>query len=195
MSTSTSLLNTKICESEPSNLDRRRTLRSICPCRTNSSQEYDKWRDLFTLARHGSYSERASAAHSLGTLIEKAKVVPAYRALLKHFQSDLDELMLDPKASRNVLGVMKKHGHAHKGAARKNYRKAYRVFQPYTKQDLVDWFNERMTPSSRKVSVASPGIARLATWMQHRVKCQPNRRTTDEELLKKAKQYLPAYFS
>ena len=177
-------------------LERRQFLRGLCPCRTNSSEDIEGWRELFTKARHGSYSERQAAAHSIGTLLEKAQRIEQYRELLVKLKSDLDALMQDPKAASQVLGVMKKHGHAHKGAARKNFRRAYSVLSVQNPDEISNWLNDRLKLSaSLRVTANSKVVKRLAKWLQHRVAFQPNRSTSEFEILERVRQLQPSLFS
>ena len=167
--------NSKICVDDMGLLERRQFLRGLCPCRTNSSDDIDGWRTLFTQARFGSYSERHAAAHSIGTLLGKAQRVDQYRELLVQLKDELDALMQDPRAASQVLGVMKKHGHAHKGAARKNYRRAYAVFAIQTPDEIAKWLNQQLNLSAqRRVTKSSKIVKRLAKWLEHRVAFQPN---------------------
>lgn len=179
--------------SNMSNLERRQFLRSLCPCRTNSSENLDGWRDLFTQARFGSYSERKAAAHSIGTLLEKAQKSTPYRNLLKEFQEDLDELMKDPRAASQVLGVMKKHGHAHKGAARKNYRHAYAVFSVSTHEEIANWLNDQFQLTrSKALSSDSTVVRQLTKWLRHRTKFEPTRKISDAVVIERAQRLMPS---
>lgn len=187
---------TNICVDDLGLLERRQFLRGLCPCRTNSSNDIEGWRTLFTQARFGSYSERHAAAHSIGTLLEKAQRTDQYRELLVQLKDELDALMQDPKAASQVLGVMKKHGHAHKGAARKNYRRAYAVFSVQTPEEIAKWLNRRFKLSAeRRVTSGSKVVKRLAKWLEHRVVFQPNRATSEIELLERVRQLQPSLFS
>ena len=184
------------CVDDMDLLERRQFLRGLCPCRTNSSADIDGWRLLFRQARFGSYSERRAAAHSIGTLLEKAQRVEQYRELLVQLKSELDSLMTDPRAASQVLGVMKKHGHAHKGAARKNYRRAYSVFSLQTPEEIAKWLNRRLRlPMQRRVTSGSKVVKRLAKWLEHRVEFQPNRSTTETEILDRVRELQPSLLS
>lgn len=188
--------STKACVDDLNLIERRQFLRGMCPCRTNSSDDLEGWRELFTRARFGSISERRAAAHSIGTLLEKAHRVDAYRELLVELQSELDALMADPRAASQVLGVLKKHGHAHKGAARKNYRKAYSLFTMQSPAEVASWLNNRMTSLTQpRVTANSKVVQNLSRWLKHRVTFQPARKTTEDELVKKARQLAPALFA
>ena len=177
-------------------LERRRFLRGLCPCRTNSSDDVQGWKELFTQARFGSISERKAAAHSIGTLLEKAQHVEPYRELLVQLKDDLDALMLDPRAASQVLGVMKKHGHAHKGAARKNYRRAYAIFSVQTPEDIAKWLNRRFKlKAQHQLTTGSKVVQRLAKWLEHRIAFQPNRSTSEGEILDRVRQIQPSLFS
>ena len=173
-------------------LERRQYLRSLCPCRSNSSTDIEGWRELFNRARFGSYSERKAAAHSIGTLLDKAKQSDAYRELLQALQPDLDALMLDPRAASQVLGVLKKHGHAHKGAARKNYRKLYAIFSIQTEADMADWLNRRFAiQDTDRLTKDAVVVKKLVKWLNHRAKFQPERKVSESDLLKKTQLLMP----
>ena len=177
-------------------LERRQFLRGLCPCRTNSSEDINGWRTLFTQARLGSYSERRAAAHSIGTLLAKAQQVAQYRELLLQLKDELDALMQDPRTASQVLGVMKKHGHAHKGAARKNYRRAYAVFRLQTPEEIAKWLNQRLNLSPQsQLTTGSKVVKRLSKWLEHRVSFQPNRSTTEIEILERVRQLQPNLFT
>lgn len=177
-------------------IERRRFLRGLCPCRTNSSNDVEGWQELFTKARFGSYSERRAAAHSIGTLLQKAQRIEKYRELIVQLKDELDALMEDPRAASQVLGVMKKHGHAHKGAARKNYRRAYAVFSVQTPEEIAKWLNDQLQLSvKRRVTTASKVVKRLASWLEHRVAFQPNRTTSEDEMLERVRQLQPSLFN
>lgn len=176
--------------------ERRQFLRGLCPCRTNSSEDLEGWQELFTKARFGSYSERRAAAHSIGTLLEKAQRVEQYRELLVQLKDELDALMQDPRSASQVLGVMKKHGHAHKGAARKNYRRAYAVFRVQTPEEIAKWLNTRLKlPAKRRVTTGSKVVKRLVNWLEHRVAFQPTRSTSEVEILERVRQLQPSLFA
>ena len=186
---------TKNCIEDMDLLERRRFLRGLCPCRTNSAEDVHGWKELFTQARFGSISERKAAAHSIGTLLEKAQRVEQYRELLVQLKDDLDALMQDPRAASQVLGVMKKHGHAHKGAARKNYRRAYAVFSIHTPDEIATWLNRRLKlKAQQRVTTGSNVVKRLAKWLEHRVAFQPNRSTSEGEILDRVRQLQPSLF-
>ena len=177
-------------------LERRQFLRGLCPCRTNSSEDINGWRTLFTQARLGSYSERRAAAHSIGTLLAKAQQVAQYRELLLQLKEELDALMQDPRTASQVLGVMKKHGHAHKGAARKNYRRAYAVFRLQTPEEIAKWLNQRLNLSPQsQLTTGSKVVKRLSKWLEHRVSFQPNRSTSEIEILERVRQLQPNLFT
>lgn len=186
----------KACIDELNLLERRQFLRGLCPCRGNSSENLEGWRELFSRARFGSVTERKAAAHSIGTLIEKAQQIDSYRELLIGLQGDLDELMSDPRSASQVLGVMKKHGHAHKGAARKYYRKAYSVFALQTPAEVASWLNRYADrKGAQTITTNSPIAKKLAQWLKHRAEFQPTRQTTEQEIIKRAKRLAPALFT
>ena len=170
-------------------------LRDVCPCRNNRVRDLAVWRTVFDKAMHGGMRERNRAAHAIGTLTEKAKGSAEWRDLLHDLRDELDALMRDTRASRQILGQMKKHGHAHKGAARKNYRRRRRLLDLATTNELAAWLNEQLGLAAHEaVSAGDGGVRRLHRWMQHRVTFQPTRRTREDELIAKAQRYLPRLF-
>ncbi|MCY4658038.1 MAG: hypothetical protein OXC80_14665 [Gammaproteobacteria bacterium] len=185
----------KLLHTTKSNFERRKYLRGLCPCRSDSSEDYGGWYALFQAAKHGSLSERKSAAHSIGTLLDKAKYDPNYRDLLTTYQAELDELMKDPRAASCVLQTQKPHGHARKGSASRNFRKAYSVFSKQSSSDIAVWLNRTLhLVGGQSVSQSTPGVVKLAKWLSRRVKFQPTHRTTEDEMLKKAQHFLPQLF-
>ena len=168
------------------------TLRQLCPCRNNHVRDLAVWREVFHKALHGGMRERDQAAHAIGTLTEKAQRSAEWRNLLHSLRDELDALMLDTRASRRILGQMKKHGHAHRGAARQNYRRRRRSLDLATPAELAAWVNGAFNLArEQRVSATDPGVLRLAHWLKHRIACQPARRTKEGELIDKAKRYLP----
>ncbi len=152
-------------------------LRACCPC------------------RNGNLRERGRAAHAIGTLMEKAVDNAAWRGVLREFKADLDALRRDPPTSRLLLGQMKKHGHAHRGAAVQGYRRRRKMLDLATPAELAAWVNGRLRLAGRRrVSRTDPGIQRLWRWMKHRVQFQPTRRTSEAEIVKRAVRYLPGLF-
>lgn len=151
------------------------------------------WRDIFKLAREGSRQERDGAAHAIGTLLLKAPRSDELRPVLLELQSELDELMADPRSARFVLGQLKtKHGHAHRGMARQNYRRMYAVFNRFSADEMAEWLNAHYNvPQTHKVTPSDDGVRRLAKWLKHRVKCQPGRRTHEHEIEKQVGRFLP----
>ena len=171
-------------------------LRDVCPCRNNRVRDLAVWRAVFDKAMHGGKRERNRAAHAIGTLTEKAEDNDEWRELLHHLRDELDALMRNTRASRNILGTMKRHGHAHKGAARKNYRRRRRALDLATPTELAEWVNQRLgLAGQQKVSANDAGIRRLQRWLRHRIEFQPQRRTEEAELAAKAKRYLPHLFA
>lgn len=167
-------------------------LRELCPCRNNRARDLALWRDIFKRARHGGRRERGAAAHAIGTLTEKAKTSDEWRSLLHDLRDDLDDLLRDPRASQQVLGTMKRHGHAHRGAARKNYRRRRRLLDLATPEELAAWVNERwQVPKAQALTANDAGVRRLWHWLRHRVDFQPERGTKETELAKRAVRYLP----
>ena len=78
----------------------------------------------------GGRRKHGAAAHAIGTLTEKARTSDEWRSLLHELRDDLDALLRDPRASQQILGTMKRHGHAHRSAARKNYRRRRNALDP-----------------------------------------------------------------
>lgn len=178
------------------NQTRCAALREVCPCRNNRLRDLALWRAVFDKTLHGGRRERVPAAHAIGTLTEKAKDNAEWRDLLHHLRDELDALMRDTRASRHILGQMKRHGHAHKGAARKNYRRRRRLLDLATARELAEWLNQRLRlAGQRRVAEHDPGLLRLHRWLRHRVTFQPQRRTAEDELLRKAQRYLPGHFA
>ena len=178
---------------QKSNFERREYLRSICPCRTNSSGDVENWQEVFNSARFGSYSERKSAAHTIGTMLQRATTEPAYRELLKTFQSDLDALMQDPRSASAVLDTMKKHGHAHKGAARQAFRNVYKSTRLRSASEIVNWINGTFKlKGSRAVTKSDDCVSRLVKWVEHRVAFQPERDISHEDLIRALRRFRPS---
>ena len=192
----TKSIPTGTCVDELSNFATRKYLRGLCPCRTNSSEDIDGWRVLFLKAKYGSFSERKAAAHSIGTLIQRAKDDNTYRSLLQHLEHDLHALMQDPRSASQLLGVMKGHGHQRKGSGRRNFRKAISVLKLQSPSALASWLNKHPKIATTKpIEQNSKLVRRLAQWLNHRVEFQPGRKTTDEELLHQARLMQPSLFT
>lgn len=169
-------------------------LRDACPCRSHV-RDPELWREIFDRALNGGMRERDRAAHAIGTLMEKAERSDEWRDVLAHHQDDLDVLMQDSRASRVLLGQMKRHGHAHRGAARQGYRRRRKVLDLRTPIELAAWVNERVgLEGVAAVPASDPGIARMWNWLKNRVTRQPGRRTKEDELVAKARRYLPHLF-
>ncbi|ETX05553.1 hypothetical protein [Candidatus Entotheonella palauensis] len=180
-----------ICDiREAAGLARRSVIRDLCPCR-NRERDHDVWREVFRQAREGSRGERNAAAHTIGTLMQKAATTKSWRDVLRALQNDLDATMAEPRAASLILGQMKRHGHAHRGAARQSYRRHRKVLELGSKEALAEWVTDRLELPS-KLSARDPGLDRLWRWHQHRVRFQPNRRTKEAELLEKAQQFVSA---
>ena len=181
------------CSAPPMSMrQRQRELRSMCPCRSNTSQDEEGWRHLFDRARFGSYAERKSAAHSIGTLLERSNTDPNYTGLVKKFQVELDALMRDPRSASQLLGVMKPHGHARRGAARRGYRKVYRAFSFRSRSDLAKWLNEKFNLQGKsRLTAGDKAVRKLASWVQHRTEFQPTSKLTEKELLHRVQKLLP----
>lgn len=169
-------------------------LRQLCPCRNNRVRDLEVWRDVFARALHGGMRERDQAAHAIGTLTLKAKHNAEWRDLLRALKGDLDALMQDARAASRILGQMKKHGHAHRGAAMQNYRRRRRALDLRTPGELAAWLNATLSDAGRQVAAGDPGVQRLWGWLRHRVQFQPTRKTREEEILEKARRYLPHLF-
>lgn len=173
-----------------SDLTRRAAIRELCPCR-NNERDLETWRKIFQRARFGGRGERRSAAHTIGTLLEKATYQQEWRDLLRALQDDLDALMADPRSASTILGVVKGHGHQRRGTASQNYRRCRRALDLGTPDDLAEWVNAQLELSGpRRVSANDPGVHRLWRWQRHRVRFQPNRRTKEGELLAKVQQFV-----
>ena len=176
--------------------DRRQFLRDLCPCRNNNNKDVDTWRGIVHIARHGSLKERNSAGHAIRTLFDKAQKSAEWREVLKDVRTEIDDLMQDQRASRSLLGTMKKHGHAHQGAARQTYRRLGKILVSHTPSELADWLNFKLSLNTHdRVNASDPGVRRLAKWMSHRVKFQPKRSTKESEILAQAERFLPKLFA
>ena len=180
---------------EGSNQSRCAAIRALCPCRNNRVRDLEVWAEIFRKAREGGLRERDQAAHAIGTLTEKAARNDEWRDLLAAFGDELDALMRDTRSARVVLGQMKKHGHAHRGAARQGYRRRRTVLDLKTPAELADWVNSRLGLHGReRIAANEPGVLRLWRWLANRVRRQPGRRTTEQELVARGRRYMPALF-
>ena len=178
-----------------SNLSRCDAIRALCPCRNTSIRDLDVWAEIFRKARDGGFRERDQAAHAIGTLMEKAARNAEWRDVLHACRDDLDALVRDPRSARVILGQMKKHGHAHRGAATQGYRRRRAVLDLKTPAELADWVNGHLGLVGRaRVAPSDPGLHRLWRWLAHRVRCQPGRRTSEKELIGRGQRYLPELF-
>ena len=170
-------------------------IRSLCPCRNNRIRDLEVWSEIFRKAREGGMRERDRAAHAIGTLTEKAARNDDWRDLLNALRDELDALMRDTRSARVVLGQMKKHGHAHRGAAAQGYRRRRAVLDLKTPAELAEWVNGRLSLAGpSRIAASEPGLKRLWRWLAHRVRCQPGRRTTEPELISRCQRYLPGLF-
>ena len=97
-------------------------LREACPCRNGVCGTILPCGGGLRAGVKGGRRKRGAVAHAIGTLTEKARTSDEWRSLLHELRDDLDVLR-DPRASQQILGTMKRHGHAHRSAARKNYRR------------------------------------------------------------------------
>ena len=104
--------------------------------------------------------------------------------------------MRDTRSARVVLGQMKKHGHAHRGAARQGYRRRRTVLDLKTPAELADWVNGHLGltgQGAHRCERPRPDAA-VALARDHRVRRQPGRRTSEPELVARSQRYLPALF-
>ena len=169
-------------------------LRDACPCRSHV-RDPGLWREIFDRALNGGMRERDRAAHAIGTLMEKAERSDEWREVLARHSDDLDTLMQDSRASRVLLGQMKRHGHAHRGAARQGFRRRKAVLDLRTPAEIAGWVNTHLGLEGHDAVPASdPGVARMWNWLKHRVTRQPGRNTKEAELIAKARRYLPHLF-
>ncbi len=170
-------------------------LRALCPCRNNQVRDLAVWREIFRKARDGGTNERHQAAHAIGTLTRKALTSTRWRGLMQALKGDLDVVMRDPRAARMLLGEMKQSRDAQRSATRQNYRRRRKALDLATPGELAAWVNRRQRlDGRRRVSGDDPGVQRLWLWMKHRVTFQPSRRTSEDELVTKARRYLPRLF-
>lgn len=174
---------------------RREFLRDLCPCRNNEVRDFETWQQLFRLSVAGSRHERDGAAHAIGTLVTMASKNQELRELLVSLKPDLDSVMREPRASRLLLGTWKKHGHARRGTALRNYRRLRKNLDPRTPEELADWVNDRFgLIGTGKVRASEKGIQRLVKWLNHRLAFEPSARTKDEVLDKQVERFLPQVF-
>lgn len=176
---------------------RRAMLKSLCPCRNGNTLDVETWRSMVRICTNGSLKERNSAAHAIGTLLTKAEHSKKWRKVALEIAPDIHDLMDDSRASRSLLGTLKKHGHATKGTARKNYRRSIKSLnEQQTPQHLASWLNRKLLLDRRhRIEATHSGVQRLALWIERRRKFQPNRRTSEAEILTQARQLLPTFFS
>jgi hypothetical protein len=179
-----------------SNQARRNALRDLCPCRNNGNRDVEVWNEIFDKARHGALQERNRAAHAIGTLLEKSIGNPEWRAIVRRMQPRLDDIMSDMRASRLLLAQLKKHGHMRRGVAMQNYCHVRRVIDMATPAELAKWLNERALAieGANGLTANDPGLQRLWRWLRHRVKFQPKWDTSDAELTRVARRFLPWAF-
>jgi hypothetical protein len=176
--------------------ERRQMLKNLCPCRNNQVKDVETWKGVLKIATHGSLKERNSAAHAVGTMLAKATKSEQWRQIVVQVENELHELMDETRASRSLLGTFKKHGHARRGTARKNYRRVIKSMDIQSPKQLSQWLNEKLSLSDRQAIEASqPGLKRLYVWLDRRRRFEPNKRTRNCEILAQAKQFLPEYFS
>ena len=176
-------------------LSRCEAIRGLCPCRNNGVRDLAVWAEIFRKAGEGGFRERDQAAHAIGTLMDKAARNAEWRDVLQAFSDQLDALLSDPRSARAILGQMKKHGHAHRGAASEGYRRRRAVLDLKDPAELADWVNDHLGLVGRdRVAANDPGLSRLWRWLAHRVRCQPGRRTSEKELIVRGQRYLPELF-
>lgn len=176
--------------------ERRHLLKNLCPCRNNQVKNVETWKGILKIATHGSLKERNSAAHAVGTLLAKAKKSDEWRRVVVGIEDEVHALMDDTRASRSLLGTFKKHGHARRGTARKNYRRVIKSIDIQTPKELAQWLNDKLlNPSHVRVDTSHPGLKRLYTWLHRRRTFEPDRRTKEAEILAQAKQFLPSHFN
>lgn len=189
-------IDSLLADLKQSNYDSRcRTLRSLCPCRSNN-RELELWEEVFTGLLKGGKRERDQAAHVIGTLLEKALFSREWRAVLMQFDDRFDAIMANPRSARVLLGQMKKHGHAHRGAAIQSLRKRRRLMEIGSPAELAEWLNDRADLRGRsRVKASDPGLRRLWRWHEHRIRFQPERATREQQLLRKAERFLPKAFA
>ena len=166
-------------------------LRELCPCRNSQVRDLAVWREIFRNAIEGDMHERHQAAHAIGTLMEKAQTSAGWREILGALEGELDRLMRDTRASRMLLGQMG----AHRSAALRTYRRRRKVLDLATPTELADWVNSHpQLARQQRVSSNDTGVRLLWRWMKHRVEFQPERGTQEDELIEKARRYLPQLF-
>ena len=61
-------------------------------------------------------------------------------------------------------------------------------------RDVAVWRKVFDRALGRSVDANDPGVRRLWRWLKHRIACQPARGTKDEEVIDKARRYLPRLF-
>jgi len=175
-----------------SNNDTRcRTIRGLCPCRS-STKELALWDEVFSSLLNGGRRERNQAAHVIGTLIHKASKSRHWREVLVAFADRLDAIMANPPSAQMLLAQMKRHGHAHRGAAMQAFRKRRQFIDLSSPAELAAWVNKRARlRGPGRVQPGDPGLRRLWRWHEHRGRFQPERGTRDAELLEQAARFLP----
>ncbi len=151
-------------------------LRDLCPCRNNSNRDVEVW-------------------DAIGTLIEKSAASDAWRDIVHQLDGRIEELMGDARAAEMLLGQMKPHGHARRGTASRNLRRVRQMTAMPTAAELAVWVSEHPQFASEKpVDAQNRGVQRLGRWVRQRVKFQPSRKTSDAEMLKMARRFLPKEF-
>ena len=175
---------------------RRQILKDLCPCRNAQVKDVEVWRGIAHIALNGSRRERNGASHAIGTLLMKARGSESWKRIVQEIQVEIDELMRDTRASRSLLGTMKKHGHATRGLARKNYRKISKELNAVGPSDLATWLNKKLAlqPIDR-INPSHPGIQRLSIWLKRRTEFEPGKRVIEDEILSQARRFMPLVFT
>ena len=188
------LVDSLACERSDEGTD---ILKELCPCR-NRVVDPKVWHEVFLKAREGSQRERHQAIHAIATLLQKAQSSPPWRKLMRELEDDLDQVMAHPVASGMLVGEVAhqaRHAKRRKGSARETFRRQRRAMDLTSRRDLAAWANATLGLRKHSgVPANHPGIDRLWRWLSHRVAFQARRRTAEEELLRKASQWLPEFF-
>ena len=175
--------------------ERRKILKSLCPCRNSQVRDVETWRSIIRIATNGSLKERNSAAHAIGTMLGKAKKNEEWQQIALQVEDDLHVLMDDTRASRSLLGTLKKHGHASRGTARRNYRRIVKSLDFHSPGQLANWINERQKLAGKKrLDASHSGIKQLTTWIDRRKRFEPDKRLTESAILAQAQRILPTHF-
>lgn len=170
-------------------------LRELCPCRNNSTRDVEVWEAIFDKARDGGRRERNAAAHAIVALIEKSAKSEDWRDIVHQLDVCIEELMAEPRSAEMLLGQLKGHGRARRGTASRKLRRARQLTGFPTAAELADWISDKIgLDGADRIDPAHPGVRRLERWLHQRVRFQPTRKTSDQELLKMSKRFLPRAF-